>query len=141
MTIAIDVPVTTSFTPLSEAPVPLSVPLYRFRSVLDDDRAKVVDLRGTASRTTQGALVGALALELDEALTLLTPGTPAALRSAGYDAQWILVSDDGYDAEFLAWHLQARGVRGARFLIGGYRALRAAGITVADTTDAHTYFV
>ncbi|MEZ5213019.1 rhodanese-like domain-containing protein [Gordonia sp. PP30] len=139
MTLAIDVPVTTSVAPLAVPPAPLSVQVEQYRSALDAG-IRVVDLRPAESRRTHGALLGALALDLSEALALLTPGTPSSLRSASYDAQWLLVTDDGYDAEFLAWHLQARGIRGARFLVGGHRALRDAGIGGTDTSDAHRFF-
>ncbi|MDY6810972.1 MAG: rhodanese-like domain-containing protein, partial [Actinomycetota bacterium] len=48
------------------------------------------------------------------------------LSSAHADARWLLISDDGHEAEWLAWHLQARGITGAVFVVGGYRALRRA---------------
>ncbi|SKZ16203.1 Uncharacterised protein [Mycobacteroides abscessus subsp. abscessus] len=38
------------------------------------------------------------------------------------------MSDDGHEAEWLAWHLQARGVSGAVFVVGGFRGLRRDGI-------------
>ena len=38
----------------------------------------------------------------------------------------VLISDDGHDAEWLAWHLQARGIAGATFLVGGFAALHCA---------------
>ncbi|MFT3660171.1 MAG: rhodanese-like domain-containing protein [Gordonia sp. (in: high G+C Gram-positive bacteria)] len=139
MTLAFDVPVTTSFGTLSEEPTPLSVQTAQYRSLIDDG-AVVVDLRSAQARHADGALLGAIALDLDDALTLLTPGAPGALRSASYEARWLLITEDGYDAEQLAWHLQARGVRGARFLVGGHRALRAAGITGAVDAAAHHLF-
>ena len=40
------------------------------------------------------------------------------------------------DAEMLAWHLQARGVRGARFVVGGLGALRYAGVNGSVGDDA-----
>ncbi|MFT4085615.1 MAG: rhodanese-like domain-containing protein [Gordonia sp. (in: high G+C Gram-positive bacteria)] len=129
MTLAFDAPVTTSFTS-----APLSVRLDDYRQELAGG-AVAVDLRDDAARRTEGALLNAVALKLDEALELLTPGAPGALRAATEDARWVLVTDDGYDAEWLAWHLQARGVHGARFLVGGHRALRAAGINGAVVAD------
>ncbi|MFT3716107.1 MAG: rhodanese-like domain-containing protein [Gordonia sp. (in: high G+C Gram-positive bacteria)] len=122
MTLAIDAPVT-----ITSAPAPLSVPTADYRRAVDAG-ARLVDLRDPADRRRGGALLGALAVGLNEALDALTPGQPAALRSAIPDAQWLLISEDGHDAEQLAWHLQARGVHGARFVIGGHRALRAAGV-------------
>lgn len=139
MTLAIDVPVTTVVVPLAQQPAPLSVQAGHYREALAAG-AIAVDLRSAADRRSHGALLGALAMDLTEALDALTPHTPEALRSAAYDARWLLVTEDGYDAEWLAWHLQARGVTGTRFLVGGHRALRATGIGLVDTSGAHVYF-
>ena len=68
-------------------------------------------------------------------------GAPGALRRATVDASWLLVTEDGYDAEWLAWHLQARGVPGARFLVGGHRALTETGITGTVAADDHQFFM
>ena len=122
MTLAFDAPVT-----ITSVPAPISVQPADYRSAVAGG-ARVVDLRDDADRRSAGALLGALALNLDGALDALTPGTSVALRTAAADADWLLVTDDGHDAEQLAWHLQARGVHGARFVVGGHRALRAAGI-------------
>lgn len=136
--LTLDAPVTT-VVPRSTAPAPLSVPTAHYRTALAAG-AVVVDLRDEAARRVHGALIGALALSLEEALEALTPNAPGALRTASFEASWLLVTDDGYDAEWLAWHLQARGVGKARFLLGGYRGLRAAGLGLADTSDAHQFF-
>ena len=87
-----------------------------------------VDIRSQRKRQSDGALLGAIALDAAEVIELLTPGSPTALRAAAHDARWVLVSDDGHEAEWVAWHLQARGIAGAVFLVGGYRALQRAGI-------------
>ncbi len=84
---------------------------------------RVVDIRSQAQRDAAGIVAGALAIDASVVLDRLVPGTPLALRAASADAGWILVSADGDDAEWLAWHLQARGVLGARFLLGGAGAL------------------
>ena len=135
MTLSFAAPVTTSFVS-----VPLSVQPEDYRTVVDGGAA-VVDLRGAAARRESGALLGALALDLDEALELLTPNNPGALHSATTQAQWLLVTEDGYDAEWLAWHLQARGVPGARFLVGGHRALAETGVTGTVAAEDHQFFV
>ena len=57
------------------------------------------------------------------------PGTRESLRVAAPDARWVLISDDGHDAEWLAWHLQARGIAGATFLVSGFAALHRARVT------------
>ncbi|MGC4935513.1 rhodanese-like domain-containing protein [Gordonia sp. DT30] len=106
---------------------PLSLQATDYRSAIAAG-ATAVDIRSHRKRQTDGALIGALALDAAEALDLLTPGSPSALRSATAGARWILVSDDGHEAEWLTWHLQARGVTGAVFVVGGHRSLRRAGI-------------
>lgn len=129
----------TSVVSVAAPARPLSVRPADFAATLGDGTV-VVDLRDAPSRQASGALLGALALDLDDALAALDPGASTALRSATIDARWLLVTDDGHDAEWVAWHLQARGVVGARFLLGGHRALRAARIVPADASDAHEFF-
>ncbi|MEE3853246.1 rhodanese-like domain-containing protein [Gordonia sp. LSe1-13] len=85
-----------------------------------------VDVRSQRKRDADGVLSGALAIDAAEILTRLTPGTDESLTSADADARWLLISDDGHEAEWLAWHLQARGITGAVFVVGGFRALRRA---------------
>lgn len=109
----------------ARAPLSLQAADYR-RAVAAG--AVPVDVRGQRKRQTDGALLGAIAADAAEAIELLTPGSPSALRTATRDARWILVSDDGHEAEWLAWHLQARGVSGAVFVVGGHRRLSRLGI-------------
>lgn len=129
MTVAISAPVSAPFVP-----VPLSVQADRFREALADG-AIAVDLRDAASHRRFGALLGAVAVDSAEALDLLSPDSPSALRTATADALWVLVSEDGHDAELLAWHLQARGVIGTRFVVGGHRALRERGVSGSVGAD------
>lgn len=137
MTLAFSAPVTTSYPA-----VPLSLQVGQYRSTLADG-AVAVDLRDADTRIADGPLMGAIALDVTEALDLLAPDSPSRLRGATVDARWVLISDDGYDAEMLAWHLQARGVHGARFVVGGHAALRSAHINgpvgddLLDMFDAH----
>ncbi|WP_375003577.1 rhodanese-like domain-containing protein [Gordonia sp. PS3] len=129
MTLAFSAPVTTSYTD-----APLSLQAEEYLATLADG-AVAVDLRSAVARSAAGALVGAMALDVDDALDLLSPDSPDRLRTATVDARWVLVSDDGYDAEMLAWHLQARGVLGARFVVGGHAALRERGINGSVGAD------
>ena len=130
MTLALSAPVSAPF-----ASVPLSVQPTEYRSVVASG-AVAVDLRDAASHRRFGALLGAFSVDPVDALDLLDPASPVALRSATAAARWLLVSEDGYDAEMLAWHLQARGVTGARFVVGGHRALRELGVTGSIGDDA-----
>ncbi|MGB3301275.1 rhodanese-like domain-containing protein [Gordonia sp. (in: high G+C Gram-positive bacteria)] len=130
MTVSFSAPVTSSYT---QAPISLQVADYRAALA---GGAVAVDLRATDVRAAEGALMGALAVGVDDALELLSPGSSERLRAATADANWVLVSDDGHDAEMVAWHLQARGVRGARFVVGGHGALRSAGVNGSVGSDA-----
>lgn len=115
-----------SFRPLvaQTRALPLSVPVSDYhRSIAGG--AVAVDIRSQATRDRDGVVFGAVAIAADEVLDRLTPGGPDALRGARTGAQWLLISDDGHDAEWLAWHLQARGVVGARFVVGGTRRMRS----------------
>lgn len=129
MTASVHQPAVVDPAPV-QAPVsdtPLSLQAADYRSALSAG-AVAVDIRSHRKRQSDGALFGALAIAPTDILELLTPGTPGALRSAVPGSRWVLISDDGHEAEWLAWHLQARGVTGAVFVVGGFRRLRAAGI-------------
>ncbi|MYR08386.1 rhodanese-like domain-containing protein [Gordonia sp. SID5947] len=106
---------------------PLSVQAADYGAHLVEG-ATAVDVRSQRKRQIDGVLTGALAVDPTDVLARLTPGDPESLRGATPDARWLLVSDDGHEAEWLAWHLQARGVTGAVFVVGGFRALRRAGV-------------
>lgn len=85
---------------------------------------RLVDMRTQRQRDSEGIISGALAIDPAVLLDRLVPGSALALRAATATTGWILVSSDGHDAEWSTWHLQARGVAGARFLRGGLEALR-----------------
>ncbi|NMO04793.1 rhodanese-like domain-containing protein [Gordonia sp. TBRC 11910] len=101
---------------------PLSVPAGDYHRHVAAG-AVAVDIRSQAVRERDGVVFGAVAVPADAVLDRLTPGGPDALRIAAPGARWLLISDDGHDAEWLAWHLQARGVLGARFVVGGHRRM------------------
>ncbi|MFW0795102.1 rhodanese-like domain-containing protein [Gordonia sp. CPCC 205515] len=88
-----------------------------------------IDVRSQRKRDLDGVLSGAMAIDAAEVLARLTPGDAESLSRATLDARWLLISDDGHEAEWLAWHLQARGITGATFLVGGFRALRRDRVT------------
>ncbi|GAB18157.1 hypothetical protein GOEFS_047_00160 [Gordonia effusa NBRC 100432] len=113
--------------PLSSDVAPLSVLVRDYHRHLAAG-VIAVDIRDQQTRDRDGVLLGAIAISADVVLDRLTPGGAEALRIAGLDRRWLLISDDGHDAEWLAWHLQARGVIGARFVVGGYQRMRSAGI-------------
>lgn len=121
--------VASSATTLPAAPISapafgekLSLPARHFRVAIEAG-VRPVDIRTQERRSATGAIHGALALAPLDALERLTPGGGEALRTATADSRWLIISDDGDDAEWLAWHLRARGVTGAVFLAGGHEAL------------------
>ncbi|MAU80597.1 rhodanese-like domain-containing protein [Gordonia sp. Z-3] len=123
MTAVLGTPITTVTT--SADATPLSAQAADYEKLVRSGHTPV-DVRSQRKRQADGVLSGALAVDAAELLTRLTPGTPESLRSAHTDARWLLISDDGHEAEWLAWHLQARGIAGAVFVVGGFRALRRA---------------
>lgn len=118
----------------ADVPTPLSVQARDYAALLADG-AVAVDIRSERFRRANGALLGAMALDATEVLDLLSPGSARALRSASADARWVLISEDGHEAEWLAWHLQAAGVTGARFVVGGHRAMRRDRVTGTVRAD------
>ncbi|MBD0863389.1 rhodanese-like domain-containing protein [Gordonia sp. zg691] len=120
---------------VAQAPAaPLSLQVDDYASAVAEG-AIPVDVRSHRRRSLDGALFGALAIDAVEVLDRLTPGTSEALRTASTDARWILVSEDGHEAEWLAWHLQARGVHGAVFVVGGHRRMRQARVNGRISPD------
>ncbi|GAB89356.1 hypothetical protein [Gordonia rhizosphera] len=119
---------TSVVTSVSSIDAPLSVQAVDYTALVAAGITPV-DVRSQRKRDTDGVLSGALAIDAAEALTRLTPGSAESLTSASTGSRWVLISDDGHEAEWLAWHLQARGIIGARFVVGGYRALRRARIS------------
>ncbi|GAA2063246.1 rhodanese-like domain-containing protein [Williamsia deligens] len=97
---------------------------------------RLVDVRSQLDRDLDGVVGGAIAVSPDVVVERLTPGGAASLRSAQEWSRWVLVATDGDDAEWLTWHLHAAGVTGARFLLGGVRALRAARTASLPVTES-----
>ncbi|MDL9938612.1 rhodanese-like domain-containing protein [Gordonia sp. ABSL1-1] len=129
---ALAVAPTPVHAPASDAPLSIQATDYLAATGAG---AIAVDLRSHRRRQLDGALFGALAIDAVEILDRLTPGAPGALRVATTDARWVLVSEDGHEAEWIAWHLQARGVTGAVFVVGGHRRLRQSGINGTIRAD------
>lgn len=105
---------------------PLSISVDQFGPALHSG-AIAVDIRSQSERDRNGIILGALAIDADDVLDRLVPGTRQSLAAAAADRRWILVGADGHDAEMLTWHLQALGVTGARFVAGGQAHLSRAG--------------
>ncbi|MEV0947441.1 rhodanese-like domain-containing protein [Rhodococcus sp. NPDC049939] len=92
--------------------------------------AVVVDIRPQVLRAREGTLPGALAIERDILEIRCDPSSSAHLALAvGYEVEWIIVSSDGYASSLAVLALQQLGLRKATDVVGGYEAIKAAGLT------------
>ncbi|MBN4925313.1 hypothetical protein IEU95_00570 [Hoyosella rhizosphaerae] len=86
--------------------------------------ARVVDVRSQEERTSQGPLLGAIAIDADLAIHRLDPASALRLRSvASTDVEWIIVSSDGAVAAEIVRELRQRGLVYSRSMAGGFAAL------------------
>ncbi len=95
--------------------------------------AVLVDIRPQAQRAREGALPGALVIERNVLEWRLDPSSSARLAMAtDHDVEWIVVCSEGYTSSLAAASLRRLGLHRATDLVGGYQALKAAGmLTVA----------
>jgi len=79
---------------------------------------------------------GALVIERNVLEWRLDPSSSARLALAtDHDVEWIVVCSEGYTSSLAAASLQQLGLHRATDLVGGYQALKAAGLlTVASRT-------
>lgn len=117
------------------ARAPLGLAVAELHTALTSGH-RLVDVRSQRDRDVDGVVAGAIAVGPDLAVSRLTPGTATSLRFAEAASRWVLVGTDGHDAEWLTWHLHAAGVTGARFLLGGARALRSHPAVTVPTTPS-----
>ncbi|MFR9754076.1 rhodanese-like domain-containing protein [Nocardia sp. 004] len=91
--------------------------------------AILIDIRPQAQREREGTLPGALVIERNVLEWRLDPTSSARLALAvDHEVEWIVVCSEGYTSSLAAATLQQLGLRRATDLIGGYQALRAAGL-------------
>lgn len=121
---------------------PLSISADQFGPALHSG-ATAIDIRAQADRDRDGILLGALAIPAEDVLARLVPGSGASLAGAEFGRRWVLVGRDGHDAEMLTWRLQALGVTGARFVVGGQQLLSRSSargpLGVHTARDLETY--
>jgi rhodanese-related sulfurtransferase len=92
--------------------------------------AVVVDIRPQAQRAAEGTLPGALAIERNVLEWRCDPTSSARLKIAvDHDVEWIILCSEGYTSSLAAAALQELGLHRATDLVGGYQALKAAGLT------------
>ncbi|MBY6349327.1 rhodanese-like domain-containing protein [Rhodococcoides corynebacterioides] len=91
--------------------------------------AILVDIRPQAQRAAEGTMPGALAVERNVLEWRLDPLSSARLAAAvDHDVEWIVLCSEGYTSSLAAAALQELGLHRATDVVGGYRAIRAAGL-------------
>ncbi|QCB49131.1 sulfurtransferase [Rhodococcus sp. PAMC28707] len=100
--------------------------------------AIVVDIRPQAQRAVEGTLPGALAIERNVLEWRLDPTSDARLSVAvDHDVEWIVICSEGYTSSLAAASLQDLGLTKASDLVGGYQALKSAGLLGVLTKAKH----
>ncbi|MFF0541792.1 rhodanese-like domain-containing protein [Nocardia thailandica] len=100
--------------------------------------AVLVDIRPQAQRVREGALPGALVIERNVLEWRLDPTSSAKLSlAADHDVEWIIVCSEGYTSSLAAASLQQLGLHRATDLIGGYQALKSAGMLTIGVGVPH----
>ncbi|WP_157117453.1 rhodanese-like domain-containing protein [Nocardia vaccinii] len=100
--------------------------------------AMLVDIRPQAQRGKEGTLPGALVIERNVLEWRLDPTSSARLALAtDHDVEWIIVCSEGYTSSLAAASLQRLGLRRATDLVGGYQALKAAGLLSVAAGATH----
>lgn len=93
------------------------------------DGAVVVDIRPAAQRAEEGELDGALVIERNVLEWRCDPSSDARTEEAvDHDVAWVVVCSEGYTSSLAAFALKRLGLHRATDLVGGYQALRRAGI-------------
>lgn len=91
--------------------------------------AVLVDIRPQAQRSREGELPGALVIERNVLEWRCDPTSDARLPQAtGDDVEWVIVCSEGYTSSLAAAALLDIGLHRSTDVIGGYRALAAAGV-------------
>ena len=113
--------------------------IYAFETPQALDRGAIlVDIRPQAQRAREGALPGALVIERNVLEWRLDPSSSARLALAtDHDVEWIIVCSEGYTSSLAAAALQELGLHRATDVIGGYQALKAAGLLSAGVRAPH----
>nr|WP_314142634.1 rhodanese-like domain-containing protein [uncultured Rhodococcus sp.] len=100
--------------------------------------AVVVDIRPQAQRAVEGTLPGALAIERNVLEWRLDPTSNARLAIAvDHDVEWIVICSEGYTSSLAAASLKLLGLHKSTDLVGGYQALKSAGLLGVLTQAKH----
>ncbi|MDF0531702.1 rhodanese-like domain-containing protein [Tsukamurella sp. 8F] len=91
--------------------------------------AVLVDIRPAAQRAAEGDVPGALVIERNVLEWRLDPASDARIPEAGSaDTRWLILCSEGYASSLAAASLQAVGLARATDVVGGFQAMRAAGV-------------
>ncbi|MDT5152105.1 MAG: hypothetical protein QOI01_3838 [Mycobacterium sp.] len=91
--------------------------------------ALLVDIRPAAQRATEGDVAGALLIERNVLEWRCDPTSEARLPQAvDDDVEWIVLCSEGYTSSLAAAALLDLGLHRATDVVGGYHALRSAGV-------------
>jgi rhodanese-related sulfurtransferase len=91
--------------------------------------ALLVDIRPAAQRAREGDVAAALVIERNVLEWRCDPTSDARLPEAvGDDVEWIVLCSEGYTSSLAAASLVDLGLHRATDVIGGYQALKTAGV-------------
>lgn len=91
--------------------------------------AILVDIRPQAQRAAEGTVPAALVVERNVLEWRCDPTSDARLPQAVGDAvEWVILCSEGYTSSLAAASLLDLGLYRATDVVGGYRALAAAGV-------------
>ncbi|MFD6453317.1 MULTISPECIES: rhodanese-like domain-containing protein [unclassified Nocardia] len=100
--------------------------------------AILVDIRPAAQRVREGSLPGALVIERNVLEWRLDPTSSARLSLAvDHDVEWVVFCSEGYTSSLAAAALQELGLHRATDVIGGYQALKSAGLLTVGVGVPH----
>lgn len=88
--------------------------------------ALLVDTRPLEQRQRDGEIPGALVIDRNVLEWRLDPTSPHRIEQAAFDAEIVVVCNEGFASSLAAASLQDLGLRRATDLAGGYQALLAA---------------
>ena len=91
--------------------------------------ALLVDIRPASQRASEGDVGAALVIERNVLEWRCDPTSDARLPEAvGDDVEWIVLCSEGYTSSLAAASLVELGLARATDVIGGYQALKVAGV-------------
>jgi rhodanese-related sulfurtransferase len=94
-----------------------------------DRGALLVDIRPAAQRAREGNVPAALVIERNVLEWRCDPTSAARLPEAiGDDVEWVILCSEGYTSSLAAAALLDLGLHRATDVVGGYHALKAAGV-------------